>query len=221
MLAVLAPTEPNSTHVTDLARLNSRFASGVRSSLDDAILFEIPPFVDGVTCLDDLPFDFERRRSSVLCAARQCAHDDYERSTGRIAAPLHKGRNGRWFNSRRSTMQTRLKIGELFEGKDREGFRLLGVAWREIGADGDRIGIGDERDLVFAGCAAFLDPPKASATRAVNDLIRGGVCVKIVSGDTGPVVLYLVNTLALPARGLLSGGRDALGDRCGAYCARD
>ncbi|WP_283805374.1 hypothetical protein [Nitrobacter hamburgensis] len=38
----------------------------MRSSLDDAILFEIPPLADGVTCLDDLPFDFERRRSSVL-----------------------------------------------------------------------------------------------------------------------------------------------------------
>ena len=65
--------------------------------------------------------------------------------------------------------------------------------------------VGDERNLVFAGCAAFLDPPKDSATRAINDLIRGGVCVKIVSGDAGPVVLFLVNTLALPARGLLSG----------------
>jgi Mg2+-importing ATPase len=198
------PDGANSTHVTDLARLNGRFASGVRSSLDDAILFEIPPFVGGVTCLDDLPFDFERRRSSVLVLRANVRTmitkgapegllpfcTKVETADGSIV-PLDDA--------------TRLKIGELFEGKDREGFRLLGVAWREIGADGDRIGIGDERDLVFAGCAAFLDPPKASATRAVNDLIRGGVCVKIVSGDAGPVVLYLVNTLALPARGLLSG----------------
>jgi Mg2+-importing ATPase len=83
--------------------------------------------------------------------------------------------------------------------------RLLGVAWREISADRDRVDISDERDLVFAGCAAFLDPPKASATKAVNDLIRSGVCVKIVSGDAAPVVLHLVNTLAFPARGSLSG----------------
>ena len=61
-----APDGAKSSRVTDLVRLNSRFASGMRSSLDDAILFEIPPLADGVTCLDDLPFDFERRRSSAL-----------------------------------------------------------------------------------------------------------------------------------------------------------
>ncbi|MEH6952722.1 magnesium-translocating P-type ATPase (plasmid) [Nitrobacter sp. NHB1] len=198
------PDGAKSARVTDLARLNSRFASGVRSSLDDAILFEIPPLADGVICLDDLPFDFERRRSSVLVLRANVRTmitkgapegllpfcTQVETTDGSVV-PLDDA--------------TRLKIGELFEEKGREGFRLLGVAWREIGTDGDRIGIGDERDLVFAGYAAFLDPPKASATKAVDDLIQAGVCVKIVSGDAAPVVLHLVNTLALPARGLLSG----------------
>lgn len=193
-----------SGRVTDLIRLNSRFASGMRSALDDAIMQDIPPPAADVACHGDLPFDFERRRSSVLVSSggmrvmitkgapeallSLCTR--IEAADGSVA-PLDD--------------MTRVKIAALFEEKGREGFRLLGVAWREIAPGRDMIDIADESDLVFVGCAAFLDPSKASATGAVNDLIQRGVRVKIISGDAAPVVAHLVQTLALPARGLISG----------------
>lgn len=193
-----------SGRVTDLARLNSRFASGMRSGLDDAIMRDIPPLAGGVSCLDDLPFDFERRRSSVLVSH---AGTRMMITKGAPEALLFLCTRVEAADGSISALDdaARLKIIALFEEKGREGFRLLGVAWREIAAGRDKIDIGDESDLVFAGCAAFLDPPKASATKAVNDLIQRGVRVKIISGDAAPVVAHLVQTLALPARGLLSG----------------
>jgi Mg2+-importing ATPase len=72
----------------------------------------------------------------------------------------------------------------------------------------------DEVALTFVGCAAFLDPPKASARGAVARLVNAGINVKIVSGDAAPVVSHLVEMLHLPARGILAGDViDTLTDR--------
>ncbi|MBS7706095.1 magnesium-translocating P-type ATPase [Chelatococcus asaccharovorans] len=192
------------SHVAELVRLNSRFASGLRSTLDDAILAAAPAAADGWVHVDDLPFDFERRRSSVLVARSGerlmvtkgapegvlALCTQVEASDG-TTAPLDAAR--------------RAAIVALIDARGREGMRLLGVAWRRIPAERGTIAIDDEADLVFAGCAAFLDPPKASATEAVARLHKAGVRVKIISGDAEPVVRHLVETLALPARRLMTG----------------
>ncbi len=176
----------------------------MRSNLDDAILASPAPADDDAISLDDLPFDFERRRSSVLVSRagvrtmitkgapeallRLCAR--VEAADGSVA-PLDDA--------------IRAKINALFDDKGRQGYRLLAVAWREIAADRDHVAVDDEADLVFAGCVAFLDPPKTSATEAVHRLVRAGVRVKVISGDAAPVVAHLVAALALPAHGVLSG----------------
>jgi Mg2+-importing ATPase len=215
------PDGVDSARVTDLARLNSRFASGMRSNLDDAILADAPPLAAGTMCCDDLPFDFERRRSSVLVS----------RGNTRIMVTKGASESLLLLCSRMEAAdgsvlpldeETKAKISELIEEKGRQGYRLLGVAWRDVAADRAHIGVGDERDMVFAGCTAFLDPPKASATEAVNRLMHAGVRVKVISGDAEPVVSHLVKTLALPTRGVLSGdGMTSMTDAALASCVTD
>ena len=74
----------------------------------------------------------------------------------------------------------------------REGFRVLGVAWRRRRrATTIDVGVDDERDLVFAGFAAFDDPPKASAAQALRALAEHGVAVKIVTGDNELVTRHV------------------------------
>jgi len=202
-----------SERTAELVRLNSRFASGMRSNLDDAILAVAPISNSGWNRVDDAPFDFERRRASVLVArgdARQMITKgapeallslctDVERSDGSVV-PLDD--------------VMRQQVLKLFEAKNREGLRLLGVAQRTISANCSRIGPEDEVALTFIGCAAFLDPPKASARDAVARLVNAGISVKIVSGDAAPVVSHLVEMLGIPARGILTGNEiDGLSDR--------
>jgi Mg2+-importing ATPase len=67
----------------------------------------------------------------------------------------------------------------------------------------------DEQDLVFAGFCVFVDPPKADAAKAVAQLARAGVRVKVVSGDHEAVVRHLVASLGIPSRGLLTGAEIA------------
>jgi Mg2+-importing ATPase len=63
----------------------------------------------------------------------------------------------------------------------------------------------DEQDLVFVGYCVFIDPPKASAAHAISRLENAGVTIKIVSGDAAPVLRHIVETLKIPARGMMTG----------------
>lgn len=190
---------------TQLARCNSRFASGMRSNLDDALLAAGLAADDAAyRFIDDVPFDFERRRASVLVDS----HGARELLTkGAPEALLALCTRVELADGRVVPLDAamRERIDALLDAKGRGGLRLLGVARRQMAADCAKVVPSDERDLTFVGCAAFIDPPKASATAAVDRLCRAGVRVKIISGDAAPVVLHLVEILALPASGLVTG----------------
>jgi P-type Mg2+ transporter len=84
-----------------------------------------------------------------------------------------------------------------FECLGREGFRVLGVAWRAVAPDHPHAVVDDETELVFAGFAAFLDPPKASAKAAVAALTACGVTVKVLTGDNELVTQHVCSQLGL------------------------
>lgn len=215
------PDGRDSTRVTDLARLNSRFASCMRSNLDDALLADAPPLSQSMVCSDDLPFDFERRRSSVL-VAHDGTHVMVTKGAPESLLPLCSRVEAADGSVVSLDDATRTKIGALVNAKGQEGYRLLSVAWRDMPPGCAHIDVGDEQGMIFAGCAVFLDPPKASATEAVTRLIQAGVRVKVISGDAEPVVSHLVKTLALPAQGVLSGDEmESMTDAALAACVND
>ncbi len=200
-----APGGGDAERVIELAAVNSRFETGQRSPLDDAILAHAADReLAGWRRIGDLPFDFERRRVSVVgeqagkrflivkgapeeVLARSISVDD---GTG-SPMPMDAA--------------TRSRLAALRDDRAAQGLRALAVAWRDFPAQRDRPRPEDERDLVFAGYCIFEDPPKASAAEAIARLEANGVRVKIVSGDAAPVVRHLVDALAIPARGLLTG----------------
>ena len=194
----------DSKRVLELAYLNSYFETGLKSPLDDAILEHIEIDIAGWRKIDEVPFDFERRRVSVLVDNGQTrllvvkgAPEDIVRlctsceEDSASSSPLDS--------------TTLSSVQNLFERLGREGFRVLGVAWREVEADHPHAVVGDETGLVFAGFAAFLDPPKESARDALSRLAASGVSVKIVTGDNELVTEHICNELGLPIVGILTG----------------
>ena len=87
----------------------------------------------------------------------------------------------------------------------KEGFRVLGIASRQVPMDHPHAVVGDETELVFAGFAAFLDPPKESAKAALAGLAADRVAVKIVTGDNELVTQHVCEQLGLPVTGVLTG----------------
>jgi Mg2+-importing ATPase len=200
----LDPDGNDSARLLELAYLNSCFETGLRSPLDEAILRHHEVDVTAWRKLDEVPFDFERRRVSVLARrgsapplliVKGALEDVLRLSTrcesGQGIAPLD--------GPRRAQLQTR------FEALAREGFRVLGVAWKEEAPDCCHALVGDEAALVFAGFAAFEDPPKASAPAALAALEELGIRVKILTGDNELVAQKVCRDLAIPVTGVLTG----------------
>ena len=192
-----------SQRVLELAYFNSFFETGLKSPLDDAILEHQEIDAKAWHKIDEVPFDFERRRVSVLL----------ENATGRLlvvkGAPEDVLRLSESYEAEGGTRAldpaTRAGITAVFEGLSKEGFRVLGIASRSVGMDHPHAVVGDESDLVFAGFAAFLDPPKESAKQALAELAAGGVTVKIVTGDNELVTQHICAELGMPVTGVLTG----------------
>jgi Mg2+-importing ATPase len=107
----------------------------------------------------------------------------------------------------------RAAIETLYQDKCAQGLRSIAVGWREFPATTQNVDVADETNLVFAGFCLFVDPPKETAAAAIKRLENAGIRVKIISGDAAPTVRHVVETLKIPARGLLTGADIAnLGD---------
>ena len=194
-----------SERVLELAYLNSFFETGLKSPLDDAILAHENIDVSTWKKIDEVPFDFERRRVSVLLdkgngrvlvvkgAAEEiiglCTR--YEEQGNEAQIPLDQ--------------DARVRIHEEHIALEKEGFRVLGIAWREVPPDHSDAVVGDETELVFVGFAGFLDPPKESAGAALAALKEWGVTVKIVTGDSELVTQHVCAQLNIPVTGVLTG----------------
>jgi len=171
--------------VLALAWLNSHFQTGLRNLLDRAILDheatrERVPH-EGVVKVDEIPFDFERRVMSVVVAAA----DGTRRLICKGAPESVFARCGSFaLDGGIHPIEHALPQALVREcdALAAEGFRVLAVATRDVPPQ-PAYSRADERDLVLRGYVAFLDPPKDSAAAAVAALSRGGVRVKVLTGD--------------------------------------
>lgn len=197
-------TGADSERVLTLVWLNSHFESGLKSPLDDAILSHAEVDASGWTKVDEAPFDFERRRVSVLVerdGARTLivkgAPEDVLRLCAKVEQP--SGEAQPLTEARRGDLQARL------DDLSAEGLRLLGVASRPMPSDRATISPGDETDLTFAGFAVFLDPPKASAAAALSALAAAGVQLKVLTGDNEQVARHVCAELGFDPGEVLNG----------------
>ncbi|KWR77354.1 magnesium-translocating P-type ATPase [Cupriavidus sp. IDO] len=203
----LDPLGRDSRRVLELAYFNSFFETGLRSPLDDAILEHTEIDVSGWRKIDEVPFDFERRRVSVLLdngTTRLLVVKGAPEDILRLSVSY--GLNGE--AGLRPLNEAALKgLNGQFEGLSKEGFRVLGIASRQVGMDHPHAVVSDETELVFAGFAAFLDPPKESAKAALAKLAADGVAVKIITGDNELVTQHVFAQLGLPVVGVLTGAQ--------------
>ncbi len=195
----------DSERVLELAWLNSHFESGLRSPLDAAILEHGSSIKAGWTKIDEVPFDFERRRVSVLLE-----HEGLRILVVKGAPEDVLKLSNRYELSGESDTQpfdaaALARANTQFQTLCEEGFRVLGIAWREEPASQTHVVVSDEHDFVFAGYVAFLDPPKASAGAAIAALGRSGVGIKIITGDNERVTQHVCTQLGIPVEGLLTG----------------
>jgi P-type Mg2+ transporter len=201
----VGPDGREAANVFRLAWLNSHFETGIRSPLDQAILeHETPPDIAAAVKIDKVPFDFERRRVSVL------VEENGERHLIVKGAPEDVLAHATHVTSPSGELVelddvSRAEITATHDKLSGQGQRLLGVAWRQMPKGATSARIKDEDDLVFCGFAVFLDPPKTSAIEALAQLHNLGITVKVVSGDNELVVRHVALALGLDHAVVLNG----------------
>ena len=193
-----------SARVYELAFLNSHFETGLRSPLDDAILAHATVDAAAWRKIDEVPFDFARRRVSVLLE-RGGARTLIVKGAPEDILGLSTEVEAADGTVQSMTPTLRAALRDRFQQIGSEGMRALGVASRGVAPDRDAVVVDDEAELVFAGFAVFVDPPKASAGPALRALAAAGIAVKVLTGDDERVARHLCAELGLAEPDVITG----------------
>ena len=199
------------------AFLNSWFQTGLKNLIDLAVIAKqeelgAAQVVDAYSKVDEVPFDFERRRMSVVVCDR--AGKTQMVTKGAVEEMLDccawAERGGRALPL---TDQVRRQALAQADRLNAEGMRVIAVAQKSNPAPVGQFSAADECEMVLIGFLAFLDPPKASAPDAIRALHGCGVAVKVLTGDNEKVTKAICAQVGLPAEQILLGGDiDALSD---------
>lgn len=199
----------NQKRILRHAFFNSCFQTGVRNLMDKAILshvkeLQLEHLKDDYIKVDEIPFDFIRRRMSVVVEDKLQKRQIITK--GAIDEVLsictYAEFNG---EVHELTDELRKKATTISEQMNKEGMRVLAVAQKSfINKDRD-FATEDEREMVLIGYLAFLDPPKPSASEAIQQLHDNGVEVKILSGDNDAIVRTIGRQVGIDTSYALTG----------------
>ncbi len=191
------------------AYFNSFFQTGLKNLMDKAVLSHVKDLSlehlkDSYRKVDEIPFDFTRRRMSVVVEDLQgkrqiitkgaveemldiCSYAEFDGAVHPLSDELRE------------------KAKSVSEGMNKQGMRVLAVAQKSYLDKDCNFSVADEQDMVLIGFLAFLDPPKPSAASAIRQLHEHGIEVKVLSGDNDAVVRTIARQVGIDTRNVLTG----------------
>ncbi|HUV73469.1 MAG TPA: HAD-IC family P-type ATPase, partial [Anaerolineae bacterium] len=184
------------------AYLNAHFETGLANPLDEAILAHGEAEIGGVSKVDEVPYDFVRKRLTVVVMETEepllitkgaldnvlAVCSDVREGSGRV--PLDEAH--------------RTRIQERYVQWSGQGYRVLGLATKAVVPQSSYTP-GDEHDLIFMGFLLFFDGPKDGVQEAIGDLAALGVDLKIITGDNRLVASHTAEAVGLEVTGVLTG----------------
>ena len=191
------------------AFLNSYYQTGLKNLMDIAILeyadnasFKV--LIDQYVKVDEIPFDFNRRRMSVVI--KDTSGKTQLITKGAVEEMLQISKYAEYKgNVEVLTDEIKEEILETVEKLNKEGMRVIGIAQKNNPSVQGVFSVNDECEMVLMGYLAFLDPPKESTKAAVEALKNYGVAVKILTGDNDEVTRCICRQVGIKADKILLG----------------
>ena len=199
--------------------LNSYFEAGIKSPLDDAILKHEHPSIAGYKKVDEIPFDFNRKRLSVVVRHGEeflLVTKGEAESVFAICETVAIDGVPQLFDDSRlaEAERTLKKLGA-------DGYRALGVAVLKVNKQ-DAYGVAAEHAMTLVGLAAFLDPPKEGVPAVLKALKQDGISVVVMTGDNQYVTQKIAHDVGLATDRIVIGNQvDAMDDAAVAYQAEN
>ncbi|TPQ27698.1 magnesium-translocating P-type ATPase [Methylomonas koyamae] len=195
--------------VLEFAFLNSFYQTGLKNLLDVAVLEHIElhealKIEKAFQKIDEIPFDFMRRRMSVVIEEENHHHELI--CKGAVEEILQACTQVK-VNEQILTVDATIleQVTRLNQQLNEDGLRVIAVAYKEMPLDQRSYSVSDEHDLVLMGLIAFLDPPKDSAATAIAALHHGGVQVKVLTGDNPIIARKTCKDVGLAVQNTLLG----------------
>ena len=192
------------------AFLNSYFQTGLRGNIDEAVVTRalqngMDEYIKDYKLIDEIPFDFSRRRLSVIVSdgtKKQlitkgaveeildiCSMVDYKGTV----APISK--------------QIKDKILQISKNLNKDGLRVIAVCQKNDIENVNNFGVEDEKNMILLGFIGFLDPPKESAKSAIEKLNRAGIRVVVLTGDNAEVTKCICKKVGINSKKIVSGSQ--------------
>lgn len=194
--------------VLQFGYLNSHFQTGLKNLMDIAILDHTElekPLLATYRKVDEIPFDFSRKRMSVV--VENNARDHLlicKGSLGTIASICTHAKMGEALIP--LTEEVLSQVNRVHDQLNSQGFRVLAVAYKVLPAQLEpAYHIKDEFSMVLMGFLSFLDPPKQTAATAIKQLQDAGITIKILTGDNEVITSKICECVGLAVEGILTG----------------
>jgi len=193
-----------SDQVSLYAYLNAHLQTGLPNPLDDAIVRKGAEGADEYTKVDEIPYDFIRKRLTVVvrrngfppCMITKGALENVLATCSRIQI----GDEVKDLDNR-----TKAKIQESYEQWSAQGYRVLGIAIKTVSPQENPFSKNDETDLAFVGFLLFFDPPKEGVQETIQALAKAGVQLKVITGDNKLVAHHTGQVVGLGVAKVLTG----------------
>ena len=198
------------------AFLNSYFQTGLKGNIDEAVIKRglennLEELKTKYTKIDEIPFDFSRRRLSVIVSDGQkkqlitkgaveeileiCSFVDYKGQVSTI------------------TKDVKDNIRKISKKLNEEGLRVVAVCQKNDITNITHFDVSDEKNMILLGFIGFLDPPKESAKQSIERLNKAGIRVIVLTGDNAEVTRCICNKVGINSKNIILGNRlDKLSD---------
>ncbi|UNK18471.1 magnesium-translocating P-type ATPase [Paenibacillus sp. N3/727] len=195
--------------VLECAYLNSFHQTGLKNLLDVAVLehAELTDMLgaeNNYAKIDEIPFDFNRRRMSVVLEKKENGHVLICKGAMEeiLSICSHVSDDGQVIPI---TPTIHVNVQQLVQKLNTEGLRVIAVAMKQSAPNDEPYGVKDEKDLVLVGFIGFLDPPKESSAAAIQALQTNGVEIKVLTGDNAAVTRKVCKDVGLQADQIVLG----------------
>ena len=197
------------TKILESAFLNSYFQTGLKNLLDLAIINrakenKLSELTSNYTLVDEMPFDFERRRMSVVLEDKKGKKQVITKGAVEeiLSICSHAEYNGKII---KLDKEAKKRAMDVYHKYNSEGLRMIALAQTDRVLENYDLTTKDEKDMLLIGFVGFLDPPKESAKTAVTALSDHGVRMVVLTGDSQGVALKVCDKVGLDAANPLQG----------------
>ena len=198
------------TRILKHAFLNSYFQTGLRGNIDEAVIDRglqngMNDYINKYKLVDEIPFDFSRRRLSVIVSdgtKKQLITKGAVEEILEICTMVdYKG------NISPITKQIKDNIKQIAKNLNKNGLRVIAVCQKNDIADIQNFGVNDEKNMVLLGFIGFLDPPKESAKSAIEKLNKAGIRVIVLTGDNAEVTKCICKKVGINSKNIVQGNQ--------------